>query len=368
MPEAVHCGNFESLAVLHALGELAAPVCAAIEEHAHACPECAAVLQRETALAAILRPNRSAAGELEPSDLLVARCRTRLDQSLDEAAQRPSGWRDWLRARNWAEPFRVSMHVHPGWSVAALLFVAVVAGLAGWEGLGRVPLQQFSPAVITVSAASPPPVAPAVSDAAPQAAALEQPAVDAVAESTQVYPATDAVMSDATAQSLFEAVPAPEQTPLQLQARRGPARGQDVPRLGRHEPPLRMPAGRSSRGSASAWRQQNEGRLAGLSRRMETLWWGGLRVDSAEQQERLVSGSLPEYPEVARRAGIEGLVTMLLRIGTDGSVEDAQLLSGEPVLGRAAAEAVEQWRYQPARVGGQPVNVLTSVTLAFELR
>lgn len=363
MPETVHCGNFESLAVLHALGELEASVRAAVEEHARACPECVAVLQRETALASVLGPNRSAAGEPAPSDLLLAHCRSELGKSLDEAARRPSGWREWLRPRNWAEPFRVSMHVHPGWSVAALLFVAAVSGLAGWEGLGRVPLQQFSPAVITVSAAPPPPVAPAVADAAPQAPATEQPAADAVAaESTPVYTATDAGMSDAPAQDFSEAVPAP---PEQASPQRRLGRGQDGSRLWRHEPPLRVPRGR---GPAAAREALSEGRLAGLSRRVERLWWGGVRVDSAEQQKRLVAGSLPEYPEVARRAGIEGPVTLLLRIGQDGSVEDARLLSGEPVLGRAAAEAVEQWRYQPARIGDRPVNVLTSVTLAFELR
>ena len=121
-------------------------------------------------------------------------------------------------------------------------------------------------------------------------------------------------------------------------------------------------------GLEATWDAPTSGSLAELSRRMETLWWGGVRVNPAEQQERLVVAPLPGYPEVARRAGIEGQVTLLLRIGKDGSVEDAQLLSGEPVLGRAAAEAVEQWRYSPLRIGGQPVNILTSVTLAFQLR
>jgi protein TonB len=108
--------------------------------------------------------------------------------------------------------------------------------------------------------------------------------------------------------------------------------------------------------------------LAELSRRMESLWWGGIRIDPAEQQQRLVHGPSPEYPEVARRAGIEGQVTLLLRINRDGSVEDSELLSGEPVLGRAAAEAVERWRYSPLRIGGRPVNILTSVTFNFQLR
>jgi protein TonB len=74
------------------------------------------------------------------------------------------------------------------------------------------------------------------------------------------------------------------------------------------------------------------------------------------------------YPEAARQAGIEGQVTLGLRIGRNGLVEDVRLLSGEPVLGRAAMEAVEQWRYAPLWISGQAVRTLTTVTLAFELR
>jgi protein TonB len=105
-----------------------------------------------------------------------------------------------------------------------------------------------------------------------------------------------------------------------------------------------------------------------ISRRMDTLWWGGVRVDPADQQQRLLRAPSPEYPEVARRAGIEGQVTLLLWIAEDGSVQESRLLSGEPVLGRAAMRAVEQWRYAPPRIGGRPVSVVSSVTLSFELR
>jgi TonB family protein len=354
MPETVSCETFESLAVLHALGELEPAVRAAVEEHARACPACAAVLQRETTLAAILGPARRDAAEQEPSDLLLAQCRSDLGKSLDEIA-RPRGWRQWLRPRSWTEALRVSAHVHPAWSVAALLFVAAISGLAGWEGLGRVPLQLFAPTVITVAAAAPaaPMIAPTAPEATPQPQVPEQHAANADPGSTQIYSATDAAMSEA---------PAPGTFPV------GPTFDENAAPLWRHEPPLRMPHRHSLRGSASTLPAPDEGRLAGISRKMETLWWGAVRVDPSEQQKRLVQGSLPEYPEVARRAGIEGRVTLLLRIGPDGAVQDAQLLSGEPVLGRAAAGAAEQWRYQPVRIDGQPVSVLTSVTLAFELR
>ncbi len=118
---------------------------------------------------------------------------------------------------------------------------------------------------------------------------------------------------------------------------------------------------------AEPWDAPMHGALWELSRKIENFWWGAVRVDPAEQEKRLLRAPAPEYPEAARRAGIEGQVTMLVRIGADGKVQDATLIEGEPVLGRAAAHAIEQWQYAPLRIGGRPVNVLTSVTVAFEL-
>jgi TonB family protein len=372
MPEPVSCGHFENLAALYALGELEAPVRAGIEAHVRACSHCAAVLRHETALADVLASGSRADDQQEPSDLLLARCRSDLSKSLDAAAaSRPRGWGALFSLRSWGAAFRISANFHPAWSVAALLLVAAVAGLAGWEGVGRAPLQRLGPAVMTVFAAPAPvpgvasasPVTPTGANAAPQPPAPNPPVVDGVAGDTHVYAATDAGMNDALPPNLFEADTA--QGPAQQPAARIPRRGEPMPRTWRHEPPMRMPDGVSP---AAAWDAPSRGRLADLSRRMERLWWGGVRVDPAEQQQRLLHSPPPEYPEVARRAGIDGQVTLLVRIGSDGSVEGTTLLSGEPVLGRAAAEAVDQWRYAPLRIGGQPVDILTSVTFAFELR
>jgi TonB family protein len=366
MAEPLSCGNFEGLALLYALGELEARARAGVEEHARVCPGCAAVLQRETALAGILAPGNRALGGQEPSDLLLAHCRSELAGTLDqaEAASRRRAWTSLFSPWSWIAALRFSPKFHPAWSVAALLMVAAVSGLAGWEGVGHAPLQRLgTAAVMTVSAAPPPPVTPTGQDAAPQASAPDRPVVNGTAEDNHVYAATDAGMNDAVSQSWFEGSAVPDQARLPVAG--GPLGSEAAPHAWRHEPPLRMPAGL---GPGAVWDAPASGRLAELSRSMDTLWWGGVRVDPAEQQKRLMLAPLPEYPEVARRAGIEGQVTLLLRIGKDGAVEDSELLSGEPVLGRAASEAVDQWRYSPLRIDGQPVNILTSVTLSFQLR
>lgn len=104
-----------------------------------------------------------------------------------------------------------------------------------------------------------------------------------------------------------------------------------------------------------------------LPRLFDSLVWGGIRVDPADQQKRLLVAIAPEYPDVARWAGIEGAVTLRIFIGADGTVRSIVPLSGPPVLARAAMRAVEQWRYAPALVDRHAVDVVTTVTLAFRL-
>jgi protein TonB len=97
------------------------------------------------------------------------------------------------------------------------------------------------------------------------------------------------------------------------------------------------------------------------------FWWGGVRVDPAEQQKRLIVQTRPVYPEVARNAGIEGTVSMRVLIGKEGSVEQINAVSGESSLRAAAMDAVRRWRYRPFVLNGEPVSVVTTVNLEFRL-
>lgn len=75
----------------------------------------------------------------------------------------------------------------------------------------------------------------------------------------------------------------------------------------------------------------------------------------------------PEYPEEARRKGIEGAVVLGVHIGGDGAVQSVQLVSGSPELAPPSIDAVKQWRFQPRRVNGRPTPMQTRVTLNFKL-
>jgi protein TonB len=77
----------------------------------------------------------------------------------------------------------------------------------------------------------------------------------------------------------------------------------------------------------------------------------------------------PPYPELARRAHMEGVVVLEAVIGVDGSVRDARVLRGaSPLLDPAALEAVRRWRYRAASVGDRPVAVYLQVVITFSLR
>ncbi|WP_251440000.1 energy transducer TonB [Veillonella intestinalis] len=78
----------------------------------------------------------------------------------------------------------------------------------------------------------------------------------------------------------------------------------------------------------------------------------------------------PRYPRAARNKGVRGSVGVGLTIGADGSVESAWVVdsSGSELLDQAAVDAVNSWRFEPARRGNEPVSTTTSVNVEFQLR
>jgi TonB family protein len=80
---------------------------------------------------------------------------------------------------------------------------------------------------------------------------------------------------------------------------------------------------------------------------------------------------LPEYPNEARSAGVEGRVLLEVLVSADGSVADAVVkegIEGHPELDRAAVDALKQWRFQPATSEGVPVDMSILVPLEFRLQ
>jgi protein TonB len=76
----------------------------------------------------------------------------------------------------------------------------------------------------------------------------------------------------------------------------------------------------------------------------------------------------PVYPELAKRAGVQGIVIIECVIDRDGRVARTRVLRSIPLLDAAAVAAVEQWRYRPTLLNGVPVQVRMTVTVHFNLR
>ncbi len=78
----------------------------------------------------------------------------------------------------------------------------------------------------------------------------------------------------------------------------------------------------------------------------------------------------PWYPRMARRRGMEGRVELWVTVGTDGTVRAITVgrSSGYRLLDEAALETVRQWRFEPARLAGLPVEARLMVPIRFRLQ
>ena len=75
------------------------------------------------------------------------------------------------------------------------------------------------------------------------------------------------------------------------------------------------------------------------------------------------------YPEIARRAGVEGKVYVLAFVDENGTVTNAQIIKGIGAgCDEAALNAVKQTKFKPGKQRGVPVKVQVSIPIVFKLR
>jgi periplasmic protein TonB len=94
---------------------------------------------------------------------------------------------------------------------------------------------------------------------------------------------------------------------------------------------------------------------------------GPYHVGGKVQAPRLIRQVQPIYPVLAKEAKISGNVAIDSVIDEHGNVTRMKVISGNPLLVTAALNAVEQWKYQPTLLNGQPVAVDMEVTVTFTL-
>jgi protein TonB len=76
----------------------------------------------------------------------------------------------------------------------------------------------------------------------------------------------------------------------------------------------------------------------------------------------------PEYPDLARKAQIEGVVVVTVTIGKTGVVEDAIIFKSIPMLDEAALEAAKKCKFKPAKQRDKFVRVKMNVPFNFKLK
>ena len=92
-----------------------------------------------------------------------------------------------------------------------------------------------------------------------------------------------------------------------------------------------------------------------------------IRIGGNVEAARLIHEVQPQFPLLASEARIGGTVRLTAIIGRDGTVQDLSLVSGQPLLVKAAMDAVKQWVYKPTYLNGIPVEVVTEVDVNFRL-
>ena len=103
---------------------------------------------------------------------------------------------------------------------------------------------------------------------------------------------------------------------------------------------------------------------------------GGVPSPNADGSPREVTGGVlagkalsrpqPEYPKMARAAGVEGEVVVEVVVSETGAIESARVISGHPLLRDNALTAAKNWVFAPTILDGVPVKVVGTITFNFK--
>ena len=254
--------------------------------------------------------------------------------------------------------------------VAAVVLVAAALGYFGWTKLSKtsppaqttisVP-QPSQPAATSASlpanvkpsgAVSAPTVSvaqPVVSQpAAPQSG---KPSASASTPAPTLTISADAPVVTATKNAAPTAIVVKAPAPSKNQAQREDAAPQ-VPN------PLAVGSTNDSKLS---------GLVASVPTALPTAPLTMVKISQGVSQGLLIKRVQPRYPQNALSMRMQGSVQLEATINKEGTISNLKVVSGDPVLARAATDAVRQWRYKPYYLNGEPVEIETQVTVNFRL-
>ena len=109
------------------------------------------------------------------------------------------------------------------------------------------------------------------------------------------------------------------------------------------------------------------GIVASVPTAMPTAAMSTLKISQGVSQGLLIKRVQPRYPANALAMRIQGAVQLQATINKEGNISNLKVITGDPVLVRAASDAVKQWRYKPYYLNGEPVDIETQITVNFKL-
>ena len=71
-------------------------------------------------------------------------------------------------------------------------------------------------------------------------------------------------------------------------------------------------------------------------------------VQNEEMVRRAKTKVQPSYPELAHKMNISGIVKIEVTVAPNGTVKEARVVGGHPVLAQSALDAAKRWRFEPA--------------------
>jgi protein TonB len=85
----------------------------------------------------------------------------------------------------------------------------------------------------------------------------------------------------------------------------------------------------------------------------------------SEQDVHILQRVAPSYPPIAKQIHLSGTVVVDMNVNEEGSVDNASVVSGNPILGGGAVAAAKHWKFAPVMDDGKPVKATVRIAFKF---
>jgi periplasmic protein TonB len=249
--------------------------------------------------------------------------------------------------------------------VAAVVLLACSAGYLSWRNMGS-SKTTVTPANTAAPASSPAKPAASQPALAPEASSAAQPVatditLSGVSGSTPAAHANTGKTSPKTPEVQVDSEPEPEVTQkLIVKQENGRIPQPAAPQVADAEAPSAIGIGTTADGNSL---DSIGSTTASLPKAAPQT----VKVSQGVMEGLVIKRVQPRYPTQALQMRIQGAVQMQATITKEGDIQNLKVISGDPVLGRAAQEAVKQWKYKPYFLNGEPVAIETQILVNFKL-